>query len=113
MGCSNMIAPPFTECKSLNNQLLDCISQLPDNVRKWMRLLAKQFRIMEVYQEEDTFCDIGTKRITTKEGWYVMIYEDEDREFKMRMHPGQFDHVITYKKNKKKKWVVIAHNKFI
>jgi len=109
------IMPPiFIDHVDLNTQLLKGIGGLPDAVRKWMRLLAKQHNIINVYQESDELCENVIKKVVPKTGMYVIMYNDKNSnaEFKIIINPSIFDQVTLYKKTNKKKWVVIANNKF-
>lgn len=56
MSCNLEI--PKIKCKKwLNESILDSLQFIPSNVRKIIKLLAKQYLIIEVYKEPDIFSD--------------------------------------------------------
>ena len=80
MNCTNFPMPDFG-CNepSVNENLLSRIMKLPDNVRKEVRLLAKQYKILEVYQDAPTM-----KRDIIVESPYIIKYinyEPNSEEF--------------------------------
>lgn len=51
MNCCNFTMPDCVREPSVNEKVLAQIMQLPDGLRKEVRLLAKQYEILEVCQE--------------------------------------------------------------
>jgi hypothetical protein len=66
MRC-NLIIPSYN-IESLSEKILISIMALPDNVRKEVRMLAKQYEILEVYQEPPMMCD---EHIVKENPWII------------------------------------------
>ena len=80
MGLCNFIPPMIEVPESVNRKILNTIMTLPDGVRKEVRLLAKQYEILEVYQNPPITCDDHIVRV---EPWLVKYrhFGDEREEF--------------------------------
>ena len=77
MGCSAQIAnvvacQPGPPRQSLNESVLEDIQYLPPQVRKVIRLLAKQYNIIEIVRVAPTYCD---ERIVA-ENPYIILYKN-------------------------------------
>lgn len=51
MGCFSVPMLPGGDYRSMSTKVLDKIMQLPDHLRKEIRLLAKQYEILDIYQD--------------------------------------------------------------
>ena len=74
MGCNTAI-PNYTACGNIinyNRNVLINIMYLPDNTRKVIRLLAKQFEITYVEMKADVYVD----DFIIEHGGFVIHYEE-------------------------------------
>lgn len=61
--------------ESMNVNLLNQIMHLPDGIRKELRLLAKQYELLEMYKEPNDLIEI-TSNITVRENPYIVRYRN-------------------------------------
>ena len=66
MTC-NLTIPNYN-IESVNKKILNSIMAVPDNVRKEVRMLAKQYEILEVYQEPPMMCN---EHIIRENPWLI------------------------------------------
>ena len=80
--CSDNPWIDFKQCPPINEQTLQSLQSLPDGIRKQIKLLTKQYLILEVYCEPPVFYEM----IKVSVGDYVIIYRnfhDHENEFKI------------------------------
>lgn len=77
MNCSYMITPQFANIERLNNKVLSQIMQFPDKIRKEIRLLAKQYELLELLKKEDEYLDAETfGNLMLRQNPFILKYKN-------------------------------------
>ena len=83
MNCTSNINP-IMDYESINSKILNNIQDVPEKVRKVVRLMAKQYEILEVYKEDDIVC---CERMIRPEPYIIKYrnFGDDSVKFEWRL----------------------------